>query len=351
MTIAGSILIGIEANTEELRKDLARSKKQLKGFEDSAKDAADKGAAEFEAAMNILGKTVDGVAAAWRRFQQDLGEVDELNKASRALGLTADELTVLRIAASDAGQETNNLEQFIIKLNRRTARATNQAESASAATVQYAESLGIAGDAIDEIGAGEAGKAFVDLGLSAEKLAKLPTGQRLLEIARAFQDIDSASQRGKILQDLGDRTGRLGELLDGLAGRLDVAGERAKQAGLLFGDTLGPVEDANDAFAQFNRVIDSLTKSISVDFAPELQAISEGMSEFIFQVRQGIQVFRAFGSLGVIRNLAPDFAQRQFESARASVQRGAPTFGETPATPEAAPPSVSTAAPFKKETH
>jgi len=117
-----------------------------------------------------------GVAAGIALTKMSMQNVDALAKVSDRLGIATQSLAGLQHAASLAGVESATLEKSLVKL-----------------------AVGVS-DAAD--GTGIAKDAFIELGLSAALLEKMPVDQQMLKVADAMQGVELQADKVRLATEL-----------------------------------------------------------------------------------------------------------------------------------------------------
>lgn len=248
------------------------------------------GAAFAGAGIAIAGVTaglrvLERVAAASiARTRDQMQEIDELAKQSRFLGLAANDLQAFRLAGEElAGLDMRQVDVGLQRVVRRLSEAA--------------------------AGTGEAKAAFKELGIDAQAIAGLETGDALVEIA------DSLSQ----VEDEGERVRLAFKLLDAEGARLALAfsngGQSIKEMkseleklGLTVSEfETEQVEAANDAIGRLDKSLDGLGRTAAVEFAPNIEAASVGLQELISTLGDNTT---ALGKVGSFLKSSADLVPR-----------------------------------------
>lgn len=187
---------------------------------------------------------VAGIGALVNSMSQS---IDRLGKLSSQLGITAQDVRELGLAAELSGVSQDQL-------------------SVALATIQKN-----AGDAAR--GTGEAQVAFRELGINAEYFATLGVDDQLELVADRFGRLTTDSQRTNTAMKLFGESGRaLIPLLNG--GSAGIAGmreEARKLGGTLTQDGVRSVEAMNDAFSKMKYAITSQIQIAFAELAPEIE--------------------------------------------------------------------------------
>jgi Lambda phage tail tape-measure protein (Tape_meas_lam_C) len=181
-----------------------------------------------------------------------LQTIDVQAKLAKSLGTTVAGVQALERAGELAGVSMGEIEQATIQLTRRLSMAA--------------------------AGTGPAVKALDQLGLSAEKLQKMPVDERIATIqdalAKMVPDAERASFATKIF---GDRAGLV-------FSRIDSATIRQAQKDMAaFGVTVSDldaaqVEKTNDAISRLGLLWRGVSNQMAVAVAPALERIVEGLA-------------------------------------------------------------------------
>jgi hypothetical protein len=191
-----------------------------------------------------------GIAAGIALTKMSMQNVDALAKVSDRLGIATQSLAGLQHAASIAGVETATLEKSLVKL-----------------------AIGVS-DAAD--GTGEAKDAFIELGLSAAQLEKLPVDQQLLRVADAMQGVELQADKVRIAADLFGARGVavLNMLGDGSENLVKMAKE-ADHLGIAINRVdAAKIELANDAVTRAKGVFTGLGNQLATAFSPIIGGVA-----------------------------------------------------------------------------
>ena len=188
----GSLLISLELQTATLNKQVDKVKKKFDGMTKTFKAAG----VALAGAFAVRGFT--------RMITNTLALNDALAKNADRLGLTATKLQELHFAAEQSNISTGELH---ISLQRMTRRLSDAAR-----------------------GSGTAVKTLKELGLEADKLAKMTPDEQLGVLADALQGVESEADKVRIAFSLFDSGGvkLLTMLKDGSAGLKAYADEADK---------------------------------------------------------------------------------------------------------------------------
>ena len=185
-----------------------------------------------------------GVARATER-------IDALAKASDRLGVTTQALAGMRLAASDAGVQSEQLEQAMGKV-------VVKVEQAAAGNVQAAA-------------------AFRTLNLSVSDLAGMSADRQFAAISDAIRGMESPAQRtAAAVALLGEDGGKMMNALTVGSDGLKKAGEEASRLGLAVSRVdAAKIEEANKSFGRIQMVMEGAFNTAAIKLAPIINLISK----------------------------------------------------------------------------
>ena len=233
----GKIEIDILANTAKLVKGMGRAEKT---FQKSISNMT-KAALGF-AAVFVSGALISRITAAG-------AALDKIGKTSSKLGLTAEALQGLHLAATEAGISTNTFDMALQRVVRRVAEAAK--------------------------GTGEAVGALNELGLSADELTAMTPDEMLKRVADSMSSVTAQSDKVRLAMKLFDSEGvsMVNMLKDGSEG-LDKVAAKAEKLGLIIGgDYIAAVEKSNDAWSVAGQVMDTAFKGMNVGLSMALEGL------------------------------------------------------------------------------
>lgn len=212
--------------TSEVR-DLGRDVRGLQGHMESARLSVGtliKGFLGFHAVRGVLG----GITGEMQR-------IDRTAKAARKLGLFANDLVGIRLAAEDlSGMTEGQLDTALQRMTRRISEAA--------------------------AGTGEARGAIQELGLSAVELNRRGPAFAFRQIADAIRKVSSEQDQLRIAFKLFDSEGAglVNTLKEG-SEVIDEFNRKAKELGLTFSDSVAKeVQEANEAVNDLKRSLQGL---------------------------------------------------------------------------------------------
>lgn len=244
----------IKLTQEELDKLGKKSKETESSIADYAKKAASSfgsvavSVAKYGAAAGLAAAGIAGALV-----KSSIDAADATNILAGKLGITTESLSKLQYAAKLADVEQSSLESGLKKLSRTLVDAADPASAAA--------------------------KAFSAIGLSAAEIIKLPADVQLQKIADALGQVENASERSALAQEIFGRSGAdlLLLLNEGSAAIAAYGDELARLGGVIDSDF------AQKA-AQFNDNLDRMKTAVQgVGFALAEEAI-QPMEDFTNEI-------------------------------------------------------------------
>ena len=214
-------------------------------------------------------------------IKSSMSATDNLAKTARKIGTTTEALSKMRYAADLTGVASTTMDMALQRFTRRTAEAAK--------------------------GTGEAKDALRELGINARQMLKLPLEDQMLELSKAFEDVENPADRVRLAMKLFDSEGvalvnTLGLGKDALQ---EMMGEAAALGIVMSTEAANGVEDANDAFSRLGFLFKGIRDQLTGALAPALEALATALKDKI-QAR----IDAAGGSVeGFARILAVDIMQ------------------------------------------
>jgi hypothetical protein len=224
--------------------------------------------ARFRRAVFSLKSAIVGLIALWgvRRFWGSLTEtlqrVDELGKFAQRVGMSTESLSQLQFAAEETGVKVQALNMGLQRMTRRVSEAAQ--------------------------GMGEAQGAIRELGLDADRLARLAPDQQFRELARAMQDVESNGDRVRLTMKLFDSEGvsLVNTLALGTHG-LDQMARKADLLGITINELAAKRAAAfNDAINRMKRAMGGLYREVVVHMSPGFTALADAITTIIAAGRE-----------------------------------------------------------------
>lgn len=294
MANSADIIVNVVAKTGKFTSGMARSSKALRQFQGTARTVI-KGLQKLAGVAAAAGAAAAPFIAL---AQAGLQSADALAKTSQKLGLTADALSALRLAAEQTGVASNQLDLGLQRMTRRIAEAA--------------------------AGSGEAKGALQELGLSAKALAQLSPEKQFEELAKAFEAVGSQSDKVRLGFKLFDSEGvALINTLDlGAAGLREVA-EEAERLGLsLKPQQLRIIQDAVDAQGRLKLAVTGLSQQLGSTLAPVFKRVTDATTSFVATITNSLPTWASWAAavLGVKRNLE-DLTVVQLQAEAAEINK------------------------------
>lgn len=241
-----------------------------------------------------------GLRAGIDAVKTQLGEIDEITKSARTLGVETESLIGLRLAAEEfSGVTEATFDKSLKRMVVRIGEAAN--------------------------GTGEAKTMLEQLGLSAQQLATMSPDQAFVEIAESIRGLNTPAEQAAAAYAIFGRQGV--ELLNTLRQGRDGLQETqtaVETLGLAFSAVDGSrIEAANDAMGRASAVGVGLARELTIEVAPALLVLAEGFvqltdrnSQFGQTLRTGISLIgpalavgadAANGLLGVLQSLQAEW--------------------------------------------
>lgn len=181
-------------------------------------------------------------------------DVDKLAKTAQKLGMPIEQLQSIQFAAGLAGVGIQTTNLALQRMTRRVAEAAQ--------------------------GTGEAKKALQELGLDAQKLARMSPDQQFRAIAKAMQQVGSQSDRVRLGFKIFDSEG-VG-LINAMTAELEKAEAKFKRLGVAITRIeANNIENMVDSFSTLGTVIGNTFKKIIAQAAPSLTAAVESVQAFL----------------------------------------------------------------------
>ena len=241
--------------------------------------------AAVAAGVAIAGLGVIGV----REFGRFLSKGDDLDKMSRRLGITVEELSKLTFAAEQSGASVGAIEKGYRAFTR----------------------------VLDDVGDGsiEAERTFDKLGLSAEAVGKLSPAEQIDALADALAAVPDRAERLNLAQEALGRSGA--ELLPlfegGSAGLAQLRAEAEATGNVISTDTARAAAKFNDTWNQVKNALSGVAVQIFEQLLPTFQRLAEFVRDDVIPaIRRLEPVFESvFKALGIVLTLFRDlFAAR-----------------------------------------
>ena len=242
---------------EDTRIVISAIDKTSKGFKSATSGLKKVAGAVLSAKTAIVGLV--GTAGIGALITASLRATDTLTKTASKIGTTTESLSALRYAADISGVATNTLDMALQRFTRRAAEAA--------------------------AGTGEAKAAIKELGLNARELQKLPLDKQMLELADAFGNVETESDKLRLAFKLFDSEGAalVNTLSLGSKGMQELFTE-AEDLGLIMSTTASKgVENTVDALTKLFGLMRGITNQTVAALAPAIQYLTDTLRNFVLQ--------------------------------------------------------------------
>ena len=220
---------------------------------------------------------------------------DELNKLNTQLGFSTEALSQYKFVAQQTGVEFNALTTGLQRMVRRVGEAAQ--------------------------GTGEAKNALFELGVDAQKLARLRPEEQFEVLADAFADVTNQGDKVRLAFKLFDTEGvRLLRTMEGGSAAVrELRAEFDRMGGTLTGDVADTATEAVDAIGRLRAQFSATSVELIRIFGPAITAAANWLAEtipkavlqaerFLVRARQGFTTLAAgladlFGQEEVANNL------------------------------------------------
>lgn len=250
MSTLATLDVKINANTTQVNKAISGVKQSFNGLKNIAVAAVGAIAAAFTAKKLIS------------TFQDIRNELDEIAKTASELGLATEVSIGFGRAAKRAGVSTQEFNDAMRQLQRRTF------------------------DAIE--GTGEASKTLIKLGIDAEKFSKIPLEDKIKIIADKIASIKNPAEQAAVAYDLFGRSGQrlLNLLKEGTTGLQKNINAVRILGGAFKNIDLKKVEEMNDAIEDLKMTWKFILFDILIKVSPVLKDIAENFSIIVAAVKK-----------------------------------------------------------------
>tara|TARA_B100000768_G_scaffold172980_1_gene181767 strand:+ start:4939 stop:6765 length:1827 start_codon:yes stop_codon:yes gene_type:complete len=200
-----------------------------------------------------------GIAGLGFFVKKSMNATDEMAKMSRAIGVSVEELSALRHAASLGGLEATQLDKAVQKL------AINMAD--------MSRGVGLAKDVFEKHNISVA-NADGELRTVMEVMS---------DVADVTAGMTNATEKADLAYKLfGARGAKMINMLEGGADGMRAAMKEAEMLGLVMSsETAKGVEDANDSFTRLSAFMSSTFAQTVGALAPAIRSMTDALIEFI----------------------------------------------------------------------
>lgn len=242
----GSLVLSLAVDTARFEGDLGRAATIAERRMSNIKDTASKALGALAVYAGAAG------AALTQMVRSSLQDADQLNKLSKSVGITVENLSGLKYAAELADIGVEDLSTGLTRL------IANAADTAR--------------------GTGESRKAFDALGISVTRNnGVMKNGDELLsEIAGRFSEIPDSAEKTALAVDLFGRAGaKMIPLLNEGADGLEKFKQEAQKMGLVIStDTAQASERFNDNITRLKLSVTGFGNNVTAQLLPTLESLS-----------------------------------------------------------------------------
>ena len=247
-----NIALTVHGDSSNLRRDLKKANKSLDTLEQKAQKVA-ANVAKMGAASLAAGGVI--VAALFNDQRQ---VIDSLAKTADALSMTTENLQALQHLANLAGVESKALNNSLQKMRKNLGEAARKG--------------------------GAAADALADVGLNIKDILKLSPDKQLIELSKAFDNVENSTVKSSIASDIFGRNGL--KMLKVMNQLKDEGLDPTTQALEDMGASLSrvdaqKVEDANDAIEKAQVSATAMAQVMTVALAPAVQAVADKFTDWV----------------------------------------------------------------------
>lgn len=267
------LAMGIRADSSQLPQDLSRARGHWRRYGSdveminrSAATRVTEGLGRMRAALAGVGVALGAgaILGGFRRFadagRETVATLDAIVKSSRNVALSTEAYQSLRFAFEQSGVGAEKLEIAVTTLNRRTDEAITGSKLAA--------------------------ESFERLGLSAEAIAQLDSEDRLELVIDRLGQMENATERTRIAQELFGRQGRrFGSIIEGGSEAINRFQRQAHETGVVVEGLNVRMEDLNDQLALNEQLFESSRQ----------QAFADSVNLSAEAAREAERAYKAWG--------------------------------------------------------
>ena len=252
MANIGTLAVNVIAQTGKFTAGMQGARKTLNSFAAQTKLAA-ASTAGFAGGILALGAGAGLAALTKNAFDN----IDATGKLSKRLNIATEDLIGFQHGAGLAGvsseQLTTGMEKFVKNI----------------------------GDV--RAGGGAAADTFAMLGLSADELANMDTGQAIRLVSDEIDKLPTAADKASAATKLFGKSGAtMLQLLEGGSGTIDEMRADAEKLGKAYSNLdSDKVEGAVDAFDRLQGTIGGAFQKMAIEFAPAITDLANKMTDFV----------------------------------------------------------------------
>lgn len=268
------------------KAELVQTGKGLKGIGDAADNSSgkilgfDKRMVALGVATAGVGVAVLGAVASFKAISgavsetlRQFGEIDNIQKLSRSIGVATETVSGFQVAATLSGTSTEIMARGFRNITRNATAATNGAKGVAA--------------------------AFAAAGVSMEQLKEASPEEILLDIADSFAAAEDGSRKTAIaMKAIGEVAGPalisfLNSGSDGIRELLQLN----KDLGLTVTETQAKVvESINDNIAIMGFAVEGVKRQFALGVAPAIEKVTGAIVAFVKETGNGSNKAKEFGA-------------------------------------------------------
>lgn len=243
------LIVEIRADSSKFNSSVASATAQARSFGNSATASFAKAGAAlaglaFAASLYLVAKN----------FEEATDRIGKLNDEADKLGIAVEQLQSLSFAAGKAGVSAEALQNSFAVMQRNIGKALEGTKSQV--------------------------EAFNKLGLSAESLSKLSIDQQFRQIAAALKEVDNATVRATLSQEIFGRGGK--ELGGFIKSNIDEATAAYERLGLVLStEQVAAVDEMGESFELLGKITNGVFDQITAQAAPALTELANTIAELV----------------------------------------------------------------------
>lgn len=293
MASLAKLTVQLEAQTAKYQRELEKANRKLDRFARNQQRQIKKMSQAFRT-VGIAIATAFGARAinAMRGLAVEAAAAaDEVGKQSDVLGIATEKLVAYQLAARLSGSSNAALEKGIQKLQKSIADANNGLSTYT--------------------------RAFDQLGLKSQDLARLSPDQQFEALAKAFVNLETQTQKVGVAYDLfGGRNTRLLKVLELVGTEMNALEADTLRWGLALDRfEISNIEAARDSMEKASSAVDGLATQLSLKLAPAIEDVANRFSQSISK-SDGF-----FASIGAFLASGTNSPEKRVEQLRREIER------------------------------
>tara|TARA_Y100000593_G_scaffold94952_1_gene197542 strand:+ start:935 stop:2572 length:1638 start_codon:yes stop_codon:yes gene_type:complete len=281
----GNLFVNLRANSAPLKKGLKSSGGMVSKFSKGLRGMG-KFAATSAKRLAVLGTAA--VTAGVLIVRSFMSSIDEMNKMSKVLGMTYQEMREFAHITALAGVETRFAQKSLLNLVRSTGEVAN--------------------------GTGAAKDAFALLGIEAAEMAKQTPMEMLMTLSDHLGNIENQTNRVLVGYRLFGTRGiqMVNMLQEGSAALQEQREQFRRLAGVMSTEAAAKVEEANDAITRLKSFLSGVGIIVTTTFAPAIIRLVDITTDWIESMggagTVGVKVFTSIAkSVAFVADILQSF--------------------------------------------